>query len=60
MSVELPEPTPDISDGDIKDPQPEWKKYEIPEIPTPDDTAIEAELTKRFDIATLFQQMRSV
>ena len=50
----------DASDGDVKAPVPEWKKYEIPEIPAPDDTAIEAELAKRFDIGTLFQQMRSV
>lgn len=61
MSVEsAPDTAPSDSDIDPKVLQPEWKKFEIPEVPLPDDTAIEAELTRRFDIGTLFQQMRSV
>lgn len=40
--------------------KPDWKTFQVPEVPPPDDSAIEAELNKKFDIAVLFQQMRSV
>lgn len=40
--------------------KPDWKTFQVPEVPPPDDTAIEAELNKKFDITTLFQQMRTV
>lgn len=42
-----------------KDVIPDWRTFDLPEIEPPDDTQIEEELNKRFDISTLFQQMRS-
>lgn len=37
---------------------PEWKRFTLPPTPLPDDTAIDAEIRERFDIAKLLQQIR--
>ena len=37
---------------------PEWKKFTLPPTPLPDDTAIDAEIRERFDIAKLLQLIR--
>ena len=38
---------------------PDWKVFDMPPVPQPDDTQIEAQLNQRYDISTLFQQMRA-
>lgn len=40
------------------DPLPEWTKFQLPDIPEPDDTEVIKELNKQFEIGTLFQKMR--
>lgn len=43
-----------------KDASYEWRTFQMPTVPPPDDSQIEAQLNQYYDITVLFQQMRSV
>jgi hypothetical protein len=37
---------------------PDWMRIEIPEVPAPDDSALESELDQRFNIDALFRELQ--
>jgi hypothetical protein len=38
---------------------PEWRRFRLPPIPEPDDSQLEAEISAKFDISLLLQQIRA-
>lgn len=38
---------------------PEWTKFQLPDIPEPDDKEIIDELNQQFDIGVLFEKLRN-
>lgn len=37
----------------------DWRSFKMPTIPVPDDSQLEAQLNQRYDLTSLYQQMRS-
>ena len=36
-----------------------WRDFKLPQVPLPNDNDIEEELSQKFDLATLYQQIRT-
>ena len=49
---------PQTTSQEAKQPSQDWRS-KMPTIPVPDDSQLEAQLNQRYDLTSLYQQMRS-